>query len=246
MDFITGEILGIDKPLGWTSFDAVKRVRGGIQHRLHLKKFKVGHAGTLDPLATGVLILCTGRATRRIEELQNVDKEYIATLKLGETTPSFDLETEVDATYPWEHITREMVEEVIPDFTGEIMQVPPVFSAVKVDGKRAYNLARKGKEVKLKAKPLQINEMELIDFKLPEVTLRIVCSKGTYIRALARDLGEALGSGAHLIALRRTRVGEIKVADCLSIEETLEKIKTAALTYPDEWKNEIKQDITKV
>lgn len=238
MDFISGEIIGIDKPLGWTSFDAVKRVRGAIQRRLHLKKFKVGHAGTLDPLATGVLIICTGRATRRIEELQNGDKEYVATIRLGATTPSFDLETEVDATYPWEHISKESIEQVLPDFTGKIMQVPPVFSAVKVDGKRAYNLARKGKEVTLQAKPLQIKEMELLECNLPEIVVRIVCSKGTYIRALARDLGAALGSGAHLTGLRRTRVGAIKVDNCWQIDEAIEKINTAPLSYPDEWRNE--------
>ena len=238
MDFITGEIIGIDKPLGWTSFDAVKRVRGAIQRRLHLKKFKVGHAGTLDPLATGVLIVCTGRATKRIDELQNGDKEYVATIRLGATTPSFDLETEVDAVYPWEHITRERVEEIIPTFIGKIMQVPPVFAAVKVDGKRAYNLARKGKEVELKAKPLYIKEMELLGMDMPEITLRIVCSKGTYIRALARDLGEALGSGAHLTGLRRTRVGNVRVEDCLTIADAIETIGTTPLTYPEEWKKE--------
>ncbi len=238
MDFITGEIIGIDKPLGWTSFDAVKRVRGAIQRRLHLKKFKVGHAGTLDPLATGVLIVCTGRATKRIDELQNGDKEYVATIRLGATTPSFDLETEVDAVYPWEHITRERVEEIIPTFIGKIMQVPPVFSAVKVDGKRAYNLARKGKEVELKAKSLYIKEMELLGMDMPEITLRIVCSKGTYIRALARDLGEALGSGAHLTGLRRTRVGDVRVEDCLTIADAIETIGTTPLTYPEEWKKE--------
>ena len=238
MDFITGEIIGIDKPLGWTSFDAVKRVRGAIQRRLHLKKFKVGHAGTLDPLATGVLIVCTGRATKRIDELQNGDKEYVATIRLGATTPSFDLETEVDAVDPWEHITRERVEEIIPTFIGKIMQVPPVFSAVKVDGKRAYNLARKGKEVELKAKPLYIKEMELLGMDMPEITLRIVCSKGTYIRALARDLGEALGSGAHLTGLRRTRVGNVRVEDCLTIADAIETIGTTPLTYPEEWKKE--------
>lgn len=238
MDFITGEIIGIDKPLGWTSFDAVKRVRGAIQRRLHLKKFKVGHAGTLDPLATGVLIVCTGRATKRIDELQNGDKEYVATIRLGATTPSFDLETEVDAVYPWEHITRERVEEIIPTFIGKIMQVPPVFSAVKVDGKRAYNLARKGKEVELKAKSLYIKEMELLGMDMPEITLRIVCSKGTYIRALARDLGEALGSGAHLTGLRRTRVGDVRVEDCLTIADAIETIGTTPLTYTEEWKKE--------
>lgn len=236
MDFISGEIIGIDKPLGWTSFDAVKRLRGAIQRRLHVKKFKVGHAGTLDPLATGVLIICTGRATRKIEELQNGDKEYIATIKLGATTPSYDLETEIDREFPWRHITRERIEEVIPGFTGKIMQVPPVFSAVKVEGKRAYNLARKGKEVELKAKPLEIKEMELLSCELPEVVLRIVCSKGTYIRAIARDLGEALGSGAHLTALRRTRVGRVKAEDCWSVDEAIEKIATSELTFPDDYR----------
>lgn len=235
MDFISGEIIGIDKPLGWTSFDVVKRVRGAIQRRLHVKKFKVGHAGTLDPLATGVLIVCTGRATRRIDELQAGDKEYIATFRFGATTPSHDLETEIDSEYPWEHISRESLENVLPSFTGKIMQVPPVFSAVKVDGKRAYNLARKGKEVSLKAKPLEIKEMELLECAMPEATVRIVCSKGTYIRALARDLGEALGSGAHLVALRRTRVGSISEADCLPIDKVVEIIGSAELTYPDDY-----------
>ena len=218
MDFISGEIIGIDKPLGWTSFDAVKRIRGAIQRRLHLKKFKVGHAGTLDPMATGVLIVCTGRATRNIERLQNGTKEYVATMKLGATTPSFDLETEEDATYPYEHIDRNLVESVLPEFTGDVMQVPPIFSAVKVDGKRAYKMARSGKEVDLKAKPLRIDSMELLDFSQTQMTLRIVCSKGTYIRALARDIGKRLGSGAYLIGLRRTRVGEMTIDRCLSVD----------------------------
>lgn len=233
MDFITGEIIGIDKPLGWTSFDAVKRVRGAIQRRLNMKKFKVGHAGTLDPLATGVLIICTGRATRRIEELQNGTKEYIATMRLGATTPSFDLEKEIDATYPWEHITLDMVREVLPKFTGHILQVPPVFSAVKVDGKRAYKYARKGTEVELKAKPLVIEELELLPSELPDINLRIVCSKGTYIRALTRDIGQALNSGAHLTALRRTRVGNITADNCLSVDEAVNKISTCELTFPE-------------
>ncbi len=236
MDFISGEIIGIDKPLGWTSFDAVKRLRGAIQRRLHVKKFKVGHAGTLDPLATGVLIICTGRATRRIEELQNGDKEYVATIRLGATTPSFDLETEIDREYPWEHVTREMVENVLPQFTGKIMQVPPVFSAVKVDGKRAYNFARKGKEVELKAKPLEIKEIEILSCDFPEVVLRIVCSKGTYIRAIARDFGCALGSGAHLTGLRRTKVGGVSIDSCMSVEKALERISTEELTFPDDYR----------
>ena len=240
MDFITGEIIGIDKPLGWTSFDAVKRVRGAIQRRLNVRKFKVGHAGTLDPLATGVLIICTGRATREIERLQNGTKEYIATLRLGATTPSFDLETEIDATFPHEHITQEMVAEVLPRFTGHIMQVPPVYSAVKVDGKRAYKYARKGAEVELKAKPLVIEELEMLPSELPELKLRIVCSKGTYIRALTRDIGQALGSGAHLTALCRTRVGSIRLADCLTIDQAVEKIATCEVTYPEDFQLKIK------
>lgn len=237
MDFISGEIIAVDKPLGWTSFDAVKRLRGAIQRRLHIKKFKVGHAGTLDPLATGVLIVCTGRATRRIDALQTGEKEYVATIRLGATTPSFDLETEIDAEYPYEHITRENIMDILPKFTGHILQVPPVFSAVKVDGKRAYNLARKGKEVELKAKPLEIKEMELLDFDPPYFKLRIVCSKGTYIRALARDLGVALGSGAHLTGLRRTRVGEIVEADCLGVDEAVRKIMECELTFPEDFKS---------
>lgn len=236
MDFITGEIIGIDKPLGWTSFDAVKRVRGAIQRKLNVKKFKVGHAGTLDPLATGVLIICTGRATRRIDELQNGDKEYVATIRLGATTPSFDLETEIDREYPWEHITRDMVEEVLPRFTGKIMQVPPIFSAVKVDGKRAYNFARKGKEVELKAKSLEIKEIEVLSCNFPEVVLRIVCSKGTYIRAIARDFGVALGSGAHLTGLRRTRVGNVSLESCTSVDKALERISTEELTFPEDYR----------
>lgn len=230
MDFVTGEIIGIDKPLGWTSFDAVKRVRGAIQRRLGVKKFKVGHAGTLDPLATGVLIICTGKATRRIEALQQGRKEYIATMRLGATTPSFDLEKEIDATYPYEHVTRDLILETLPQFTGKIMQVPPVFSAVKVDGKRAYLHARKGHDVELAAKPLEIDEFELLDFNGQDMTLRIVCSKGTYIRALARDLGAALNSGAHLIALRRTAVGEIREPQCLTIDEALAEIAECELT----------------
>lgn len=236
MDFITGEIIGIDKPLGWTSFDAVKRVRGAIQRRLNMKKFKVGHAGTLDPLATGVLIVCTGRATRKIENLQNGTKEYVATMRLGATTPSFDLEKEIDATYPWEHVTLDMVREVLPKFTGHILQVPPVFSAVKVDGKRAYKYARKGAEVELKAKPLVIEQLELLPSELPDLNLRIVCSKGTYIRALTRDIGQALNSGAHLIALKRTRVGNVRIEDCLTVDEAVGKISSCELTFPDDFK----------
>lgn len=229
MNFIEGEIIGIDKPLGWTSFDAVKRIRGAIQRRLGVRKFKVGHAGTLDPLATGVLIVCTGAATRRISELQEGSKEYVAELTLGATTPSFDLETEIDVTYPFGHVTERLIRETLPQFTGKVMQVPPIFSAVKIDGKRAYSYARKGRDVELKAKPLEIPELELLEYEAPVMRLRIVCSKGTYIRALARDIGKALGSGAHLTALRRTRVGAIKAEDCLTIEEAVAMIANQSL-----------------
>lgn len=233
MDLITGITFGIDKPLGWTSFDAVKRLRGAIQRRLNVKKFKVGHAGTLDPLATGVLIVCTGRSTRNIETLQNGTKEYVAEITLGATTPSYDLETEIDRTFPWEHITRDGVEAILPRFIGNVMQVPPVFSAVKIDGKRAYKYARKGTEVELKAKPLVIDEIEILNLERNLLTLRIVCSKGTYIRALARDIGEALGSGAHLSALRRTRVGDISIDKCVTIDEAIRMIETEPLEFPE-------------
>ena len=215
MDFIAGEVLYFNKPLTWTSFDLVNKFRYKLSRKLKVKKIKVGHAGTLDPLATGVMIVCTGRATKRIDEFQYQTKEYVATLKLGETTPSFDLEKEIDAVYPTEHITRERVEEVLNSFVGTIQQIPPVFSACKVDGKRAYELARKGEEVELKSKTLVIDEMELLECNLPVIKIRVVCSKGTYIRALARDIGEALNSGAHLTALERTRVGDVRLEDCL-------------------------------
>lgn len=219
MNFLDGEILCFDKPLEWTSFDLVNKVRYMIKRKLGVKKFKIGHAGTLDPLATGVLIVCTGKATKRIEEFQYQTKEYVATLRLGATTPSFDLEQEIDAEYPTEHITREMVEETLKSFIGEIQQIPPVYSAVKVNGKRAYDYARKGNEVELKPKLLVIDEIELLDCQLPYITIRVVCSKGTYIRALARDIGIALKSGAHLTSLRRTRVGEFRVENCISLEQ---------------------------
>ena len=234
MDFISGEILIIDKPLGWTSFDAVKRVRGALTRRMKVKKLKVGHAGTLDPLATGVMVICTGRATKRIDELQAGVKEYVATLALGATTPSFDLETEVDATYPVGHITKELVEETLKKFHGTIQQVPPAFSAVKIDGQRAYKMARKGQTPELKAKTLVIDDIELLDYAPESITLRIVCSKGTYIRALARDIGEALGSGAHLTALRRTRVGDFTVDRCMSVDEAAAMIRVGYITMPDD------------
>jgi len=226
MDFIEGEVLYFNKPLTWTSFNLVARVRYNLVRRLKIKKLKVGHAGTLDPLATGVMIICTGKATKRIEEFQYQTKEYIATIKLGATTPSFDLEKEIDATYPIEHITRELVEETLKKFIGSIEQVPPAFSACKIDGERAYELARKGKEVELKPKLLVIDEIELLECNLPEIKIRVVCSKGTYIRALARDIGLALNSGAHLTGLIRTRVGNIKLEHCLEIENFLDWLET--------------------
>ncbi len=234
MNFLAGEILYVDKPYGWTSFDAVKRIRGALLRRLGIKKLKVGHAGTLDPLASGVMIVTTGRATKQIEQLQAGVKEYIAEIALGATTPSFDLETEVDATYPTAHITRQLVEEALLRFHGTIEQVPPAFSAVKIDGRRAYDMARKGREVNLKPKTLVIDEIELLDFAPEKITVRVVCSKGTYSRALARDIGEALDSGAHLTALRRTRVGDVGIADCLTIDMVAELIRTVEIEMPDE------------
>ena len=219
MDFIAGEVLYFNKPLKWTSFDPVNKFRYKLSRKLKVKKIKVGHAGTLDPLATGVMIVCTGKATKRIDEFQYQTKEYVATLKLGETTPSFDLEKEIDGVYPTEHITREEVERVLQSFVGTIQQIPPVFSACKVDGKRAYELARKGEEVELKSKTLVIDEMELLECELPVIKIRVVCSKGTYIRALARDIGVSLQSGAHLIALERTRIGDVTLDKCMSPED---------------------------
>lgn len=215
-----GEILSFNKPYEWTSFNVVAAVRNLLRRTLNTKKIKVGHAGTLDPLATGVLLVCTGKATKRIEELQSHTKEYVATLKLGATTPSFDKETEEDATYPTEHITRELLEDTLKTFVGSIEQVPPTYSAVKINGKRAYEFARKGKDVELKAKTLVIDEIELISCNLPhEAVIRVVCSKGTYIRALARDIGEALGSGAYLTDLMRTRIGDYRLIDCMDIKD---------------------------
>lgn len=221
MDLEAGQILYFDKPLRWTSFNLVAKVRWMLCHRLGVKKLKVGHAGTLDPLATGVLIVCIGRATKRIDELQAGTKEYVATLQLGATTPCFDLERPIDQTYPTDHITLDLVQQILPRFMGRIEQVPPAFSACKVDGHRAYKLARQGQEVELKPKVLVIDELELQNFDAAtmQLTLRIVCSKGTYIRALARDIGLALQSGAHLIALRRTRIGNVRVEECMHIED---------------------------
>lgn len=221
MNFNEGEVIYIDKPYRMSSFGALARVRHLISKKMGVKRVKIGHAGTLDPLATGVMILCTGRATKRIEEFQYHTKEYIATLQLGATTPSFDMEHPVDSTYPTSHITRELVEEQLKTFVGSIQQIPPAYSACKINGDRAYDLARKGVTVELKPKTLVIDEIELTDFNKDamQMTLRVVCSKGTYIRALARDIGTALGSGAYLTALRRTRVGEVREDDCITLDD---------------------------
>ena len=236
MDFLKGEIFHIDKPYGWTSFAVVGKLRYHISKRIGVKKIKVGHAGTLDPLASGVLVVCTGKATKRIDELQAGVKEYIAEIKLGATTPSFDLETEVDATYPWEHITREQVEEVLKtQFIGCIEQVPPSYSACKVNGKRAYKMARTGAEVELKAKTLIINEIEVLEFEGQKLVVRVLCGKGTYIRALARDIGLALGSGGHLTNLRRTQVGDVRVEKCMSVDEAVQMIQTAEVVMPEKY-----------
>ncbi len=219
MDFLTGEILPLYKPYGWTSFQIVSKVRYLLSRHHGVKRFKVGHAGTLDPLATGVLLLCTGKATKRIEELQNHTKEYVADLVLGATTPSFDMEHEINATYPYEHITHEMVLKTLKQFTGTIQQRPPLFSACKVDGKRAYKLARSGSDMELAPKQIQIDEIELLNFTPPKMTIRVVCGKGTYIRSLARDIGEALNSGAYLSRLERTRIGDVRIEDCIKPED---------------------------
>ena len=221
MNFHEGEILYINKPYGLTSFGALAFVRTRLSKKLHVKRLKTGHAGTLDPLATGVLILCTGKATKRIESLQAATKEYTATLQLGATTPSYDMEHEVDKTYPTEHITRELILEVLPRFVGEIQQVPPEFSACNVNGHRAYKMARRGEKVELQPKTLKIDELEMTAFdpQTMQLSIRVVCSKGTYIRALARDIGESLGTGAYLTALCRTRVGDVRIGDCITLDE---------------------------
>lgn len=233
MNFIDGEILCVDKPVGWTSFDAVKRIRGSLVRRLGVRKIKVGHAGTLDPLASGVMLICTGRATRRIEELQAGVKVYEADLALGATTPSFDLETEIDATYPTDHITRTAVETALAGFVGTIEQIPPAYSACKIEGTRAYEFARKGEEVALRPKTLVIDSIELLEYSSTAIRIRVACSKGTYIRALARDIGQALGSGAHLTALRRTRVGDYDITDALTIAQAAELIKCVQIEMPE-------------
>lgn len=239
MDFLSGQILKVDKPLGWTSFDVVKRIRGVLTRRHGAKRFKVGHAGTLDPLATGVMLICTGKATKQIDSLQAGEKEYVADIRFGATTPSFDLEKPVDATYPTSHLSVAAVETALGRFRGPIMQVPPVFSAVKVDGKRAYKMARRGEAPELKAKPIVIRELELLRYD-PQTTtarLRIVCSRGTYIRSLARDLGEALECGGHLTSLRRTRVGNVSIYDCAEAMTLIDDLKTIDIEIPEEFQN---------
>ncbi len=228
MNFQEGAYIYINKPYRMSSFGALAHIRYLVSKKIHVKRVKMGHAGTLDPLATGVLILCTGKFTKQIESLQLHTKEYTATLQLGATTPSYDMEHEVDATYPTEHITRELIEKSLLQFVGDIQQVPPLFSAVMVDGHRAYKIARKGQEVELAAKTVHIDEIELTSFDAEkmQMSIRVVCGKGTYIRSLARDIGEALGSGAYLTALCRTRVGDVRIEDCLTFDnfpEWLEK-----------------------
>ena len=220
MNFQEGAFIYINKPYRMSSFGALAHIRYVVSKRIGVKRVKMGHAGTLDPLATGVLILCTGKATKRIEELQLQSKEYTATLQLGATTPSYDMEHPVDQTYPTAHITRELILQTLPQFVGNIMQQPPLFSACMVAGDRAYELARKGKDVQLAAKPVRIDELELTDFnpETMQMSIRVACGKGTYIRSLARDIGAALGSGAYLTALCRTRVGDVRIEDCLTFD----------------------------
>ena len=221
MNFQEGAYIYINKPYRMSSFGALAHIRYVVSKRIGVKRVKMGHAGTLDPLATGVLILCTGKATKQIERLQLHTKEYTATLQLGATTPSYDMEHEVDQTYPVDHITEELVRQTLPRFVGDIQQVPPLFSACMVAGDRAYELARKGANVELAAKPVRIDEIELTNFDAEKklISIRVVCGKGTYIRSLARDIGEALGSGAYLTSLCRTRVGDVRIEDCLTFEE---------------------------
>jgi len=219
MDFSKGEVLLFNKPYGWTSFQLVNKIRFIIKYERKIKKIKVGHAGTLDPLATGLVIICTGQETKNIERYQNLAKEYIATFRLGATTPSFDLETEIDNHYAFDHVNEEMLKEVLKQYIGEIIQEPPAFSAKFVDGVRAYKYARKGKDIKLAGKKITIYALEIVSFNLPHITLRIECSKGTYIRALARDIGKSLNSGAHLTDLARRSIGDFRLENAINIEE---------------------------
>lgn len=223
-DFKNGQVLLIDKPLTWTSFQAVNKIRWHIKKRFNIKKIKVGHAGTLDPLATGLLIICTGKQTKEINTYQGQIKEYTGTFTLGATTPSYDLETEINRTFPTEHITSEILKETTQKFIGDIQQIPPIFSAIKKDGKRLYELARKGEETEIKARIVTIKEFEITNIDFPKVDFRVICSKGTYIRSLAYDFGVALNSGAHLSALRRTKIGNFSVNDAISIDGFIESL----------------------
>ncbi len=217
-DFLAGAMLLIDKPQGWTSFDVVNKIRYKLKHRLGVKKLKVGHAGTLDPMATGLLLACTGKATKKLAAYQGLDKEYTGSMILGAATPSYDAETEVEETFPTAHITPELLEEARRRFLGEIGQVPPMFSAIKVDGQPLYKKARKGEMVEVEPRQVHIYEFELTHVALPEVRFRVRCSKGTYIRSLAHDFGKALGSGAYLAALRRTRIGQFRIEDAWDLD----------------------------
>ena len=221
MNFTEGEYIYVNKPYRMTSFGALAFVRTRVSRRVGVKRVKIGHAGTLDPLATGVLILCTGKKTKEIERLQLHTKEYTATLQLGATTPSYDMEHEVNATYPTSHITRELIDDTLHRFVGDIMQVPPSYSAVKINGDRAYELKRKGKDVELKAKPVHVEEIAVTDFDAEKMLLsiRVVCGKGTYIRSLARDIGRAIDSGAYLTALCRTQLGDVRIEDCVTLDD---------------------------
>ena len=221
-----GQVLLIDKPLTWTSFQVVNKLRWEIRQRFDIKKIKVGHAGTLDPLATGLLIICTGKQTKQIDTYQGQVKEYTGTFKLGGTTPSYDLETEIDNTFPTAHITEELLHETTKQFVGEIQQKPPIFSAIKKDGKRLYELARKGETIEIKERIVTVSSFEITKIKLPEVEFRIICSKGTYIRSIAFDYGKALNSGGYLSALRRTKIGNFSVDDAFSVEEFITNLKT--------------------
>jgi tRNA pseudouridine55 synthase len=224
-DYLNGKIILIDKEIDWTSFDVVNKLRNALRTELGIKKIKVGHTGTLDPLATGLVILCTGKATKRIEQFQNLDKEYVARITFGATTPSFDLETTIDQTFPTEHISLRSLEEALERLSGTISQVPPAFSAKQVDGKRAYEMARLGEKVKLSPREVQIFDTEILSFELPELILRIHCSKGTYIRSFADDLGQLLASGAYLSGLRRTKIGDFHVNDAKKINDFVKKLK---------------------
>lgn len=225
-NFIEGAVLLFNKPLRWTSFDVVKKVRNSLRSHLGVKKIKVGHAGTLDPLATGLLVVCTGKFTKRIEGFQGQEKEYTGTFTLGATTPSYDLETEIDQTFPTAHITEEKIQEACKPFIGTIAQFPPVFSALKKDGERLYEKARRGEEVKVKARQVNISAFEITRIELPEVDFRVVCSKGTYIRSLAYDFGKALESGAHLSKLCRTRIGDFRLEQAVEIEAFIDELAT--------------------